>query len=176
MRVTGGGFLFTGAWADAFVDDGHGYAYGVRERLRHLAQSAEDIDPATIDERASVRMAGPPVAAVHGEIEGLQRTAYVERWVEQVTPLLASQALRTLAKLPGVPEVTAARLDEEAERAVRGIRVGARWLLLRSGQVGIHPENRAICGVQDSRTVALTHPGGKMVVLRRHPDPILGGK
>jgi hypothetical protein len=135
QRVRGGALLFTGAWADAFVDDGRGYAHGVREALRHLAQSAEDIDLATIDERAQPRAVGPAVAAVHGEIEGLQRTAYVERWVEQVSPLLASQALRALAELPGMAGEVAARLDMEAMRVVRGMRVSARWLLLRSGQL-----------------------------------------
>jgi len=135
QRVRGGGFVFTGAWADVFVDDGRGYAHGVRETLRHLAQSAEDIDLATIDERSCVRAVGPVVAAVHGEIEGLHRTAYVERWVEQVSPLLASQALRTLARLPGMAAEVAARLELEAERVVRGVHVSARWLLLRSGQL-----------------------------------------
>lgn len=135
QRLRGGAFLFSGAWADVFVDDGRGWALGVREALRMLAQDAEDIDLATIDERASAREVGPSVAVVHGEIEGLRRTAYVERWVEQVSPLLASQALRTLAKLPGMAAATAARLDAEAERVTTGVRANAKWLLLRSGQL-----------------------------------------
>lgn len=133
--VRGGGWLFAGAWEDLFVDDGRGLPHGAREVLRALAQAAEHVDPATIDAREPARATGPPVAAVHGEIAPLERTAWLERWVEQVAPLVASYALRALASLPGVQVPVRARLDDEAERVVRGRRARARFVLLRGGRL-----------------------------------------
>jgi hypothetical protein len=138
-------WLLTGAWADAFAAGPGAPPGAVREVLRRLAQDVADIDPATLDARVG--------GAVLGEVRLLQRTAWLQRWVEEVSPFLVGRALVGVAELPGLSPPAREELLARAERVTRSERSGVRWALWRGGALEERAPSTAP-GLQRSRPVA----------------------
>lgn len=144
-RLYGSAFELQGTWASAFwsracmsppdVDGKPSWPPAVRELLRRLAEDPADFEPATLDRRRPLTGGDATLPApMLGEVKGLERTRYLERWIEEVAPVVVSQALYELASLPHLDEPSRARLEDEAERVAEERRPRVRYILQRGCQ------------------------------------------
>ena len=139
----GSALEWVGSWGDVFTHDPlaapgrYQWPPGVLRMLAHLAQDPSDIDTSTIDQRPWVHdigAAGVMAPPVFGEVKMEKRDAYFERWVEEVTPLVVSQTLLSLAATPGLSEDDAHYLEDEAARIIEKQETETRYIFTRSCQ------------------------------------------
>jgi hypothetical protein len=160
-RFFGTALALFGPWPALFFGEpDEAFPASVREVLLRLTQDAEQMEPAFLEERPFAAKASPR-APVLGQVEALQRTRYLERFIEEAAPLVVSRVLKALARLPGTAPASAQWLLDEAERTALGRRPRARWALTRR----CHAESRAF--VPGPGDEALRPPAG-------HQTPVEG--
>lgn len=147
VPFTGTAWELVGAWADVFSHDGRAnpgryqWPVGIQEVLRHLAQHPEDYEPWSVDPRTWVVDTGAPgrlAPPVFGEVKETKRASYVDKWMNEVTPVVVSQTLLQIAALPGLEQAVRDRLTDYAEEVAEKRPTKMRWVLTRS----CHAENK----------------------------------
>jgi hypothetical protein len=114
----------------------------VQERLAAITNVPDDFDPDALDDRKWVHDTGSPgrmPQPMLGEVRRDVADDYQHRWTTVASPIVAAQAMRLLADLPGLASADATYLREEADRVEASSPTAeTRFVVYRA----CHAENR----------------------------------